>query len=478
MKLMKTLVALMMALSCLPAVAQQASYAKYTSGLPFRMTEVKAPVIPANQVSLSDYGAKGDGLALCTEAFQKAIADLSGRGGGHLNVPQGVWLTGPIKLQSNIDLHLENGAIILFSGDIRLYPVIETVYEGGKRMRSMSPITGTGLTNVSITGHGVIDGNGACWRPLKKEKVTESQWKKITGDGGVFPRPTMWYPSEERVNTRPVMVHLENCKNVLLQGVIFQNSPAWNIHPLMCENLIVDGITAKNPAYAQNGDAIDVESCKNVLIVNSTFDAGDDCICIKSGRDAEGRQRGMPTQNVVVSGCTVFNGHGAFVVGSEMSGGVKNIMVRDCQFIGTDAGLRFKSCRGRGGVVEKIYIQDISMFNILGDAITFDLYYGGKSVIEAREDGTKVNNIEPKPVDVTTPEFRDISISRVNCHGARRAIFFNGLPEKPISNVTLTDINIVADEGADYFNCQNVVKKDVTVNIPKSKGNDKTVTPL
>ena len=463
MKLMKTLVALMMALFCLPAVAQQASYAKYTSGLPFRMTEVKAPVIPANQVSLSDYGAKGDGLALCTEAFQKAIADLSGRGGGHLNVPQGVWLTGPIKLQSNIDLHLENGAIILFSGDIRLYPVIETVYEGGKRMRSMSPITGTGLTNVSITGHGVIDGNGACWRPLKKEKVTESQWKKITGDGGVFPRPTMWYPSEERVNTRPVMVHLENCKNVLLQGVIFQNSPAWNIHPLMCENLIVDGITAKNPAYAQNGDAIDVESCKNVLIVNSTFDAGDDCICIKSGRDAEGRQRGMPTQNVVVSGCTVFNGHGAFVVGSEMSGGVKNVLIRDCQFLGTDVGIRFKSTRGRGGVVENIFIDGISMYNIIEDAITFDLYYGGKSVTDDM-DGIEQQSAAARIVaDETTPCFRDITIQNIICRGASRALYFNGLPEQPIKNVTLRNIHITADKEGEFKYCENVKKENVII---------------
>jgi len=469
MKQTRFLVAIVMAVFCLTVHAQQTSYSEYFKSLPFRMSEVKAPVIPDRQVSLRDYGAKGDGLTLCTDAFHKAISALSAQGGGHLVVPQGVWLTGPITLQSNIDLHLQHGAIILFSGEAMLYPLVETIYEGGKRVRSQSPITGSGLTNVSITGRGVIDGNGSCWRPLKKEKVTENQWKKMTSAGGVFPRATMWYPSEERVNTRPVMVHLESCKNVLLEGVIFQNSPAWNIHPLMCENLIVDGITAKNPSFAQNGDAIDVESCKNVLIVNSTFDAGDDCICIKSGKDEEGRQRGMPTQNVVVSGCTVFSGHGGFVVGSEMSGGVKNILVKDCQFIGTDVGLRFKSCRGRGGVVEKIFIQDIAMFNILGDAITFDLYYGGKSVIETLEDGTRVNNIEPKPVDKTTPEFRDISISRVVCHGARRAMFFNGLPEKPISNITLTDINIVAEQPADYFNCQNVIKKDVTVSIPKKR---------
>ena len=469
MKLMRALTVVCLAACSLVVNAQQTDYSKYFKSLPFAMNEVKAPQIPAREVKLTDFGAKGDGQTLCTEAFQKAISTLKGQGGGHLIVPQGVWLTGPITLESNIDLHLNHGAIILFSGDIKLYPFVETIYEGGRRTRCQSPITGMNLQNVSITGSGVIDGNGVCWRPLKKEKVTEGQWKKITSQGGMFVRATMWQPSEKHANHRPVMVHLESCKNVLLQGVIFQNSPAWNIHPLMCENLIVDGIFAKNPSYAQNGDAIDVESCKNVLIVNSTFDAGDDCICIKSGKDAEGRRRGIPSSNVVVAGCTVFSGHGGFVVGSEMSGGVKNVLVRDCQFIGTDVGLRFKSCRGRGGVVEKIFIQDIAMFDILGDAITFDLYYGGKSVIETLEDGTRVNNIEPKPVDETTPEFRDINISRITCHGARRAMFFNGLPEKPISNITLTDVNIVADQDADFFNCKNVVRTDVTISIAKKK---------
>jgi len=258
-----------------------------------------------------------------------------------------------------------------------------------------------------------------------------------------------------------------NCKNVLLKDIIIQNSPAWNIHPLMCENIIIDYVLARNPAYAQNGDALDLESCRNALIVNSVFDAGDDGICIKSGKDADGRRRGRPCENVVVDGCTVFQGHGGFVVGSEMSGGVKNILVQNCQFLGTDVGLRFKSCRGRGGIVENIFIRDISMFDIQGDAITFDLYYGGKSVIEVLESGEKVNNIEPKPVDETTPEFRNIDIENIICRGARRAMFFNGLPEKPIMNITLKDIYITAENDMDFFNCKNVQRRNVNVTIRK-----------
>jgi polygalacturonase len=202
---------------------------------------------------------------------------------------------------------------------------------------------------------------------------------------------------------RPVMVSLVKCKNVHLKGVIFQNSPAWNLHPLMCENVIIEDVLVRNPSYAQNGDALDLESCKNALIINSRFDAGDDGICIKSGKDADGRRRGIPCENVVVKSCTVFAGHGGFVVGSEMSGGVKNILVDQCQFLGTDVGLRFKSTRGRGGIVENIYIKNISMTDIKTDAITFNMYYGGKSVAEMLADGDNPDNVTKMPVTEETP---------------------------------------------------------------------------
>jgi polygalacturonase len=184
---------------------------------------------------------------------------------------------------------------------------------------------------------------------------------------------------------RPNMLVLTNCKKVLLQDVTFQNSPAWCLHTLLCENLTLRNARVRNPWNAQNGDAIDVESCRNVLIEGSTFDAGDDGICVKSGRDEEGRKRGKPTENMVVRNNVVYRAHGGFVIGSEMSGGAKNIFVSNCSFIGTDIGLRFKTTRGRGGVVEKIYIKDIAMRDILGSAILFDMYYGGKSALEDPE---------------------------------------------------------------------------------------------
>jgi polygalacturonase len=252
-----------------------------------------------------------------------------------------------------------------------------------------------------------------------------------------------------------------------MEGCTYQNSPCWNVHPLMCKNLIVNRVNIRNPWYSQNGDAIDVDSCENVLIVNSTFDAGDDGICIKSGKDADGRRRARPCKNLIVDNCTVFHGHGGFTVGSEMSGGVENIKVSNCRFLGTDVGLRFKSTRGRGGVVKNIHIDNIYMKDILAEGVLFDLFYGGKSAVDAAADGSPIVDEPARPVDETTPEFRDIYIRNVYCNGAARAMFFNGLPEKPIMNITLKDIYITAENDMDFFNCKNVQRKNVNVTIRK-----------
>ena len=488
-KLLLTLVA---ALAVSLGAQADNPYKKYTEKLPFSMPEVKAPVIPDYQVKLTDFGGVGDGITLNTEAFAKAIDALSKKGGGKLVVPQGVWHTGPIVLKSNIELHLKSGAVILFAADESLYPIIETSFEGLDTRRLQSPIYAKGATNIAITGNGVIDGNGQYWRPVKKGKVTASHWKSLLAiPGSQELKKDYWVPSagyakgeqganmnvpnaqtEEEWNAikrflRPVMISLVQCKNVMLKGLIFQNSPAWNLHPLMCENVIIDKVLVRNPSYAQNGDALDLESCKNALIINSRFDAGDDGICIKSGKDADGRRRGIPCENVVVDGCTVFAGHGGFVVGSEMSGGVKNIMVENCQFLGTDVGLRFKSTRGRGGIVENIYINKVSMTDIKTDAITFNMYYGGKSVAEMLADGDNPDNTTKMPVTKETPIFRNIHIADCVCNGAGRAMEFNGLPEMPIDGITLQNLTILAKKDAVFTNCVNIKKKNVNIAIQK-----------
>ena len=491
-KLIVTLISAFIAVSGFSADKAGNPYAKYTETLPFSMPEVTAPVIPDNQVNLKDFGAVGDGITLNTDAFAKAIDALAQKGGGKLVVPQGVWHTGPIVLKSHINLHLNAGAVILFAADETLYPLIDTSFEGLDTRRCQSPLSANGATDIAITGKGVIDGNGQYWRPVKKGKVTESHWKELLAiPGSQEMKPGYWVPSagyakgEQGANmnvpnaktdaewnaikrfVRPVMVSLVKCKNVHLKGVIFQNSPAWNLHPLMCENVIVEDVLVRNPSFAQNGDALDLESCKNALIINSRFDAGDDGICIKSGKDADGRRRGIPCENVVVKGCTVFAGHGGFVVGSEMSGGVKNILVDQCQFLGTDVGLRFKSTRGRGGIVENIYIKNISMTDIKTDAITFNMYYGGKSVAEMLADGDNPDNVTKMPVNEETPIFRNIDIKNIICNGAGRAMEFNGLPEMPIDGISLKDITILAKKDAVFTNCQNITKKNVNITIQK-----------
>ena len=460
-------------------------YRKFTIGLPFAMSEVQAPVITDRSVVVANVA---DGL--CTEILQQAIDRLAEEGGGHVVLSRGVWLTGPIVLRSGIDLHLEQGAVLQFAADETLYPLVETSFEGLDTRRCQSPISGVGLENVSITGHGVIDGNGQYWRPVKKSKVTDSHWKRLLEQPGSQElRKGYWVPSagyaqgEQGANMnvpaaqteeewqavkrflRPVMVSLVNCTNVLLQDVIFQNSPAWNLHPLMCENIIIDNVLVRNPAYAQNGDALDLESCRNALIVNSKFDAGDDGICIKSGKDADGRRRGRPCENVVVSGCTVFAGHGGFVVGSEMSGGVRNIKVADCQFVGTDVGLRFKSTRGRGGIVENIFIDGITMTDIATYALTFNMYYGGKSVAEVLAEGGTSQEVASAPVTEETPIFRNIDIRNVVCHHAGYAMEFNGLPEMPIDGIHLHDIDITARHDATFNYSTNITKENVNITL-------------
>ena len=472
----------------------QGKYDHLYKDLPFHMPRIQQPVFPANEINIRQYGGIGDGTTLNTQAFADAMEAFSKRGGGTLIVPSGIWYTGPIVFKSNIRLHLEKGALILFTTDKNAYPLIETSFEGLETRRCQSPISGRKLENIAITGEGTINGSGEAWRPLKKGKVTESHWNTVVKSGGVLKNKDYWFPSEGALKgdllsqnnlnvpnrqltdeewlsirdfLRPVMISFCECKNVLLEGVLFENSPSWNIHPLMCENLIVDAIFVRNPAYAQNGDGIDIESCKNVIVVNSTFDVGDDAICLKSGKNEEGRRRGKPTENVIVDNCKVFRGHGGFVVGSEMSGGVRNVSVSHCQFMGTDVGLRFKSARGRGGIVENIYADRINMFNIITDSFLFDLYYGGKSASEVLEDGDMTPIEESIPaVTEKTPEFRNIHVTNLVSRNARRALFFNGLPEMNISNIHVENAHITAEYGAELSESKDIVLRNLTV-IPE-----------
>ena len=451
--------------------------------------EILSTSFKKDTFSIVKYGAKADGVTLNTKSINDAIDACSKKGGGVVVIPTGMWVTGPVVLKNNVNLHLQRNAVLQFTKDLHQYALVEANWEGLPQMRNQSPLSATNATNIAITGLGIIDGGGDAWRMVKKEKLTETHWNKLLASGGVLSDDKKtWYPTEGSLKgsklknpgqitpdknpafyqevkdfLRPNLLLLTSCNRVLLEGVTFQNSAAWCLHPLMSENIVVRNISVKNPWYAQNGDGIDLESCSKVLIENSVFDVGDDGICIKSGRDAEGRKRGMPTQDVIIRNCTVYAAHGGFVVGSEMSGGAKNIWVDDCTFIGTDIGLRFKTTRGRGGVVENIYINNITMRDIIGEAILFDMYYAAQDPIPASGEKREPPKVEVKPVSEETPQFRNIYINNVVANGAEKAIFVRGLPEMNVKNIVMQNMVLQAKHGLDMTEGSDITLKNVQI---------------
>ncbi len=442
------------------------------------MPEVLLPDIPDYTVRLTDYGTAGDGRTDNTEAFRRAIEACSVAGGGRVIIPPGVWLTGPLKLTSRLELHAEAGAVVRFSRRSEDYPLVLSHFEGRPAVRCQSPLDAENAEHLAITGRGVFDGGGEAWRPVKNWKMTEKQWNRLIGSGGVVDGE-MWWPTEAakegsvqvarllregnlnpddyapyRDYLRPNLLSFRKCRRILLEGPTFQNSAAWNLHPWACEHLTIRGVTVRNPWFAQNGDGLDLDSCRYAVVEKCSFDVGDDAICMKSGKDEAGRALGLPTEYVAIRGCTVYHGHGGFVIGSEMSGGVRHIEVSDCTFMGTDIGLRFKSARGRGGTVEDIAIERIRMTDIAGEAISFHLFYEGK-------EGSEETNEEKHPVSEKTPVFRRIDMRDLICDGAETALLVNGLEEMPLEDVTVRGFTATAKQGAICRNAKGLSLEDV-----------------
>lgn len=475
----------LLSFAALTFVAQAQNPSPYSwSNLP----KIAQPTFRNDTINVLTHGAKPDGITLNTKAINDAIATCSQKGGGVVLVPAGLWITGPIELKSNVNLHLKKSATLLFTTDKSQYALVEGAYEGKRAARNQSPVSGTNLENVAITGQGIVDGNGDVWRAVHKTQLTEGEWKEKVASGGVLKDDgKTWYPSEQfkRASVenksmlltpgkspqdfadmkdflRPNLLVITNCKKVLLEGVTFQNSPAWCLHPLMCQDLTIRNVTTKNPEYAHNGDGMDIESCKNFLIEGCTLDVGDDAICIKSGKDEEGRKRGMPTENGVIRNNMVYNGHGGFVVGSEMSGGARNIFVYNCTFMGTDKGLRFKSVRGRGGVVEHIYAKDIFMKDIAQEAIFFDMYYFVKFATDGERDMRPV-------VNEGTPIFRNMKFENIVCHGAQKGVFIRGLPEMLVKNITMNNMVLQADKGVELIDAGSIRLENVQLITKETK---------
>ena len=416
--------------------------------------KVTVPQFKRLEVLLSDCGAISGKLDIETgrhnaRVINNKVKELSENGGGTIVIPKGIWASAPIRLLSDVSIRIESQGLLKFIKSKEDYPLIITNYEGQPCIRTVSPITAENAVNVAITGMGMVDGSGDEWRPVKKFKVTDKQWEQLLkkSDNVFETKETqIWMPTkssllgnEKNIQSdkdealeeardyydfyRPVMVSLRHCTNVLLSGVTFMNSPAWNIHPFFCENVTIDNIKVRNPYYAQNGDGIDVESCTNVHIHHSVFETGDDAICIKAGKNAIARTIDGPCSNIYIHDCVVNEGHGGFVIGSEMSRGVKDILVENCTFIGTDVGVRMKSALGRGGVVENITIRNINMVNIKGEAVILTMGY----VLNLlnRNETIAMDNEE----DV--PYFRNIDMDGIVCTDCKEFVKIEPLNGRP-----------------------------------------------
>jgi len=421
----------------------------------------------AKLVDMKKAGANSSGTKLNTVLINKTIDKLNAKGGGTLYFPSGKYLTGAIKLKSNITIDLEAGATLLFSDNFDDYlPFVEMRHEG-IMMKSFSPlIYAVDAENITIKGEGTINGQGKKWwdefmrviidvKKNGKKDINKYQpmWDEVNNANAIAADINEDYSEAlQRRFFRPPFIQPIRCKNILIQGIKIINSPFWTVNPEFCENVTIDGITINNP-LSPNTDGINPESCRYVHISNCHITVGDDCITLKSGRDLQARKLGWANENITITNCTMLAGHGGVVIGSEMSGGVKKVVISNCVFDGTDRGIRIKSTRGRGGVVEDIQVSNIVMRNIKREAFMLNLKY---------------SRMPEEPLSERTPIFRNINISNVTANNVDTPIKIIGLEESPITDVTFTNVNIKsAKNTSSMTNCENIKFNEVYVNGEK-----------
>ena len=462
-----------LALLSVVAIAQN-PYDKYYTDLPCTVEHVQPVVIPDYTVTLTDFGAVGDGVTDNTEAFANAMKHIKKQGGGHLIVPDGKWLTGPVKLVSNLGLHLADNAVILGSTNKELYvQASDSLRDGSKKCHAL--IYGSKLENVAITGHGTIDGQGIYWRPVKQKKVTEDIWNEVLSMGGITKQDgnsknwKIWYPFNLNKNLnipniasdaiiqekmRPHLVNITDSKNLLMENVHLLNSPKFHFVPTRIQNLIIDGVTIRCPHWAQNGDAMDPGNIQVALIVNCNISCGDDGICMKGGVGQKGVEAG-PQRDFLICNDTVYRAHGGFVIGSEFSGGMQRLVVKDCRFEGTDIGCRFKSAPGRGGWCEDIYCVNIIMKDILESAFLISSGYADK--------GAGVSATDSDDKNAFFPDWANITFRNITCVGSKQAVDIQGLKGKPVHDILFDQVTIIGNkngiklenaEDIKFVNCQ------------------------
>ncbi len=414
-------------------------------------------IISSKTFDMMELGADITGKNKCTVLINDAIEKASAEGGGIIYFPAGTYLTGAINMKSNITLYLESGSIIKFSDDFEDYtPFIKVRWEG-TFMNTFRPlINAQNAENISIRGRGILDGQGLKWwqydHPLTMEvrktgKVSkEDKFQKLWAEANKDLVVADYYKSTLiKKFCRPPFIQFLECKNILIEGVTIKNSPFWTVNPVFCDNIVIHGVTINNPSKDPKGpntDGINPSSCSNVRISDCFISVGDDCITIKSGRDADGRKYGRPCENITITNCVMLSGHGGIVIGSEMSGGVKKLTISNCIFNGTDNGIRLKASRGRGGIVEEIRMDNIVMNGIKRDAFIFDLFYDKKSVKEE--------------VSERTPVFRNIHMSNITGSDVNRIGYITGIGEMPVDNISFSNINISAKEGFKAQTASNI----------------------
>lgn len=424
--------------------------------------------LQAKTYNLQELGADITGKVKCTELINKTIEKAAAEGGGTLYFPAGNYLTAAIKMKSNITLDIESGAVISFSDDFEDYlPFVRMRWEG-VFMNSFSPLFyAENAENITIKGRGKIDGRGHKWWRESMRLIQEIRETGKTSSTNELQQ--MWLDTNKEINVspyyqttlerkffRPPTIQFLECKNILIEGVTIINSPFWTINPEGCDNLVIRGVTIYNPwanPKGHNTDGINPSSCKNVRISDCFISTGDDCITIKSGRDEDGRIYGRPCENITITNCVMLTGHGGVVIGSEMSGGVKKVTISNCVFNGTDAGIRLKASRGRGGVVEEIRVDNIVMNDIQKNAFIFDLFYDKDS--------------KQEPVTERTPCFHNIHIANVTGNNVKKVGYITGIEEMPIDNISFTNINMVAQEGFTGKTATNITFRNVDFAVAK-----------
>jgi polygalacturonase len=395
--------------------------------VPIILKRIVPPHFPNRDFDATTFGAVGDGVTDCTQAFADAIGKCSKAGGGRVVVPQGTYLTGAIHLKSNVNFHVSKGATIKFSTDPKKYlPVVFARWEGVECMNYSPLIYAFEQKNIAVTGEGILDGQGSetAWWNWKGNQQFPGAQNQGAARKKLLEMADKGVPVSERIfgdgsNLRPNFFVPYRCTNVLVQGVTFKNSPMWFIHPVLCRNVSIIGVTTEG--QGPNNDGCDPESCTDVLIKNCFFNTGDDCIAIKSGRNTDGRRLNKPSQNIVIQGCTMRNGHGGVVLGSEVSGSVRNVYAEDCAMDSPnlDRVLRIKTNSVRGGVIENIFMRNIKVGQVAEAVVKIDYFY------------------EEGDADKFTPVVRNINVRNVDCGKSQFGVWIRAYDRSPATNVTI-----------------------------------------